>query len=147
MWYQPLIQLGRDALSNAWTFPDRSVFHLEAAIALEHVQAPSFEQTNWTNILNRYQQLYDWTQDPLTLLNITIVLIQLERYEEARELLDEIDPSKLEQRAYLYYGVEAEYYKQLEQPQKAIAALDHALSKVSNSAERNYLLNKKQKLQ
>ncbi|MEL6657620.1 MAG: sigma-70 family RNA polymerase sigma factor [Bacteroidota bacterium] len=147
LWYQPLIQLGRDALTNARTFPDRSVFHLEAAIALEHVQAPSFAATNWNKILDWYQQLHTWTKDPLTLLNIAIVLIQLKRYQEARELLDEIDPAKLEQRAYLYYGVEAEYYKQREQPQKAIAALDHALSKVSNLAERNYLLNKKRKLQ
>ncbi len=146
-WYRPLIELGDQALSMARSYDDQSVFHLEAAIAVEHLCATSFEATNWRKILGHYQQLYDWTQDKLTLLNIAIVLIQLEENEKARSLLDDIDPAHLEQRAYLFYGVEAEYYKNIGQPQKAIVALDVALQKVTNEAERAYLLKKKNKLQ
>lgn len=145
-WYKPLISLGHQALGMARSYDDQSVFHLEAAIAVEHLRATSFEATNWQQILQHYQKLYDWTQDKLTLLNIAIVLIQMKENDQARQLLDDINPADLEQRAYLYYGVEAEYYKNTGQAPKAIKALDVALQKVTNEAERAYLLKKKNKL-
>ena len=145
LWYQPLIQVGDDALMQALNYPDQSVYHLEAGIAFEHLHAANFESTNWPRILELYQRLHAYTQDRLTLLNIAIVYVQLQENEKARQLLDNIDPASLEQREYLYYGVEAEYFNNMGQHEQAIAALDAALLKVSNDAERAYLEKKRMK--
>lgn len=143
-WYQPLIQLGNDAMHKAMEYNDYSCYHIEAAIAIEHLKANSFAETDWWKILYLYQKLQDLTHDPLTNLNVALVRLQLNQNEEALDLLNKINPTHLEQRAYLYYGVKAEFYQNIGQSKQAVACIDQALEKVSNNMERKYLLQKKQ---
>ena len=51
-WYLPLIILGNDALKKSTLYKDHSIYHIEAAIAAEHVHAIKFENTNWDKILS-----------------------------------------------------------------------------------------------
>ncbi|MEM7370899.1 MAG: sigma-70 family RNA polymerase sigma factor [Bacteroidota bacterium] len=142
-WFRPLIQLGHDSMNKSMEYSDHSVYHIEAAIAVQHLRARSFETTDWEKILKLYNQLYTFQKDPLILLNIAIVLIQLEQNDQALALLDQINPADLEQRAYLYYGVKSEYYQNIGHIQQAISYLDQALENVSNSVEKQYILKKR----
>lgn len=145
-WHFPLMQLGNAAMNKAVEYPDESIYHLEAAIAAEHLKARSFEATDWNKILHYYELLHGMQGDNMTALNIAMIFIQLGENENARATLDDINPLELEQRAYLYYGVEAEYFKNIGKNEKAIMALDEALSKVSNVSERDYLLKKREEI-
>ena len=145
-WHFPLMELGNAVMNKAVEYPDESIYHLEAAIAAEHLKARSFEATDWNKILHFYELLHEMHEDNLTALNIAMIFIQINENENARKILDDINPLKLEQRAYLYYGVEAEYYKNIGENKKAIMALDQALMKVSNVSERDYLLKKRQEI-
>lgn len=145
-WFRPLILLGNDAMNKAMEYSDESIYHVEAAIAVEHLRAPSFAETNWDRILHLYKCLYAIQHDPLIQLNVAIVLIQLERNEEALFLLKEIKPEVLEQRSYLYYGVMSEYYKNIGHIQEALSFLDQALENVSNEVEKKYFLRKREQL-
>ncbi|RMG19266.1 MAG: sigma-70 family RNA polymerase sigma factor [Bacteroidetes bacterium] len=145
-WYFPLIRLGNDAMNKAMEYADSSPYHLEAAIAAEHLRAPSFEATDWHRVLELYQRLYNMQPDPLTLLNMAIVHLQLAQYPQVLDMLKLVEPTQLEQRAYLYYGLKAEYFSCTNQNQQAIKCIDQALGTVSNEAERAYLLRKRQQL-
>ena len=145
-WYSPLIEIGNNAMNTSMKYDEISTYHLEAAIAVEHLRAKTFEDTNWTKILQLYQQLHSIHQTPITALNICIVLFQLERYDEAFEMLNTIKPKDLEQRGYLYFGTKSEYFKNIGQIDKAIEAIDKALSMVSNISEKQYLQEKKDEL-
>ncbi len=118
-------------------------YHYEAAIAYEHLTSKSFEETNWDKILMWYEKLVEIQPSTFTKLNIAIVQIQRKEYELASNLLVDIDPLDLEQRAYLYYGAWAEYYNEQREFTKALTSLKQAIKLVNNDAEKNYLIKKK----
>lgn len=142
-WHRPLITLGNHAMIKAVENDEYSSYHIEAAIAAEHLHAPSFKATNWEKILMWYKKLYDLQPSPMTLLNIAMVTLQVGDLEEVHQLLAAIDSKELEQRAYLYFGAWAEYYFKQGQQTDALASIDRALELVQNEAERQFLIKKK----
>ncbi len=147
LWYFPLIRLGNDAMNRAVANNFFSHYHYEASIAAEHLKAPTFELTDWQNILKWYRQMYQLRPSALTALNMIVVYLQLGDLEMAKEMFNKIEPSSLEQRSYLYYGTMAEYHVRTHETDKAVACLELALSTVKNEAEKQYLLQKKDGLE
>jgi len=146
-WYFPLIQMANSAMNTAVEYEDVSIYHYEAAIAAEHIKSKSFEETNWQNILNGYKKLQELQPSTFTLLNMAIVNVQLNKFEEVKDILETLQISDLEQREYLYYGCYAEYYVKRGDLVLAISYLDTAISKTSNRLEKSYLLKKKLQLE
>ncbi len=142
-WHFPLMYLGNEAMNKATASNQFSYYHYEAAIAAEHLRAPSFKDTQWNKILLWYKNLYQIQPSAITALHMAIVQIQLKNFEAASQLLIDTQPVDLGQRAYLYYGVQGEFYKEKGEHEKATSCLDLALSVVQNEAEKNYLLRKK----
>ena len=142
-WHQPLITLGHQAMTKAVEQDIFTSYHFEAAIAAEHLRAPSFETTNWHKIQMWYKKLYELQPTPITLLNRAIVALQIGNFEVANKLLEAIDPRDLEQRAYLYHGTYAEYFIKKGQKEAALQSIDRALELVQNEAERQFLITKK----
>ncbi len=145
-WHFPLIQLGDQMMMKAVEKEKYSSYHYEAAIAAEHLSATSFETTDWNKILEFYDQLYLHQKSAFTLLSKSIVLLQLEKWQAAKKILDDIAPSDLEQRAYLYHGTMAEYFVKTNQKEMAIQQYDKAIELVTNEAEKTYMMEKKSKL-
>lgn len=142
-WYLPLIQLGRDSLMRSLAdFEDRSAYHYEALIAYEHIKASSFEATDWSAILDYYQQLYRLLPHDAVLLSRASVLLQMKKYDAARQTLNQIKASKLAARAYLYEAAWAELYSAEAQWEQAKEHLQKAIKSCSNQLEQDYL-NKK----
>ena len=65
----------------------------------------------------------------------------------ARQILDRINISALEQRSYLFYGCYANYYENTGWPDLAITYLEKAIQEVSNDLEKSYLIKKRDLLQ
>ncbi len=146
LWYAPLISVGYHALQKAVQSPF-GIYHFEAAIAAEHVMAESYEDTNWKQILRHYEQLDILHPSTFNKLNLATVHLQLNDFEAARSLLEAIEPESLEQRAYLYHGLWAEYFLRMHLKKEGLAAMEEALAKVRNKAEREFLERKKDKLE
>ena len=147
LWFKPLIQLGKDALSTSFTYSEITSFHLEASIAYEHVKATSFATTNWEKIYQLYKSLEKRQSTAFTQLNIAIVLLQLQDYKKVWNYLQLIDPKALEQRAYLYFATLSEYYYHTCTFSLAISSLEKALEMTCNKQEKDYLLQKKATLE
>ncbi len=145
-WYFPLIQLGNSCMFKAVDTSIFSVYHYEAAIACEHLKAPSFEKTNWKKIEEWYQQLYSLNPSPIILLNIAMVKLQQLEFGASYRILNELSASDFNQRAYLYYGAWAEYYLEKDEIDLALIQMEEALNNVNNEAEKNYLLKKKRNI-
>jgi RNA polymerase sigma factor (sigma-70 family) len=146
LWHWPMIVVGNDAMNKAMEYEDISAYHYEAAIAAEHLKARTFEETNWQKILHWYDLLDKIHSSTSSKLNLAIVHLQLEQFETAHQILAQINPEKLEQRAYLYFGCFAEYHVKTGNIDKAIACFDQSILKVSNELERTYLEKKRNKL-
>ncbi len=143
LWHFPLMQLGNQAMTKAVDEGFFSAYHYEAAIAAEHLKARSFDKTNWESIFNWNQALYELQPSPSVALNMVVAQIQQGNFEDAHERLLQIEPADLEQRAYLYYGTYAEYYKKQGEVKKALSCMELAISAVQNDSERAYLEKKK----
>ncbi|MEO9893579.1 sigma-70 family RNA polymerase sigma factor [Aurantibacter sp.] len=141
-WHAPMIELAKNALTKATEFDDISIYHFEAAIALEHVKASTFSDTNWNIILHYYDKLYEIQPNDFTLLNKAIVNIQLNKLQAAKEILEAIKCDKLGQRQYLYFGCWAEYYSKKGDKLTAISCYEKAIANTSNTLEKAYLKKK-----
>lgn len=142
-WYQPLVKLGNQAMNKAVQTNNFTTYHYEAAIAAEHLKAISFDKTDWDKILMWYEQLQLLQPSPFNLLNIAIVQLQRQDQIAAFNVLKQIKPADLEQRAYLYYGSYAEYFDLIGESEKALSQINKALELVQNESERAYLIKKK----
>jgi len=147
LWHFPLIRMGNDAMLKAVEDDQYSPYHFEAAIATEHLKARSFEATDWDKILMWCERLYEIQPSPIASLQMAVVQLQRDKMDEARDLLMGIQPDDLAQRAYLYYGFLAEYYRKNGEKERAIESLEIAISKVGNQAEKEYLEKKKTSIQ
>ena len=145
-WEKNLIAIGHDAMNKSMQYDSISRYYVEAAIAAEHTSASSFEETNWNRILEFHYLLHENNPSDYSAMNISIVLIQLGRVKEANSFLDLIDPKKLENRAYLYYGIKAEYFIQIQDFVQANIYFNLALENVTNESEKKYIENKKSNL-
>jgi len=141
-WYQPLIDMGNSAYRNSLTFDDWTELHYESGIAAEHANASSFEDTNWKKILELYQLMHQNSPTDYSLMNLSIVYIQLKDSNMALSCLQQIVSKNLANREYLFYGTFAEYYILTEEMEKAIDYFEKAIEKVSNKAEKSYLTKK-----
>ncbi len=145
-WYRPLIVLGNDALTKTLDYEDRSIYHLEASIAAEHVRAIKFENTNWKRILDLYDEMLKLQTSDSILLAKANIYLEIDDLRSAKKLLDGIDPSSLSQRAYLYHGSWAGYFEKSGDTKKAKMEYDQAIELCTNLFEKNYLIKKRKNL-
>lgn len=146
-WSFPLIQLGNTIMNKAVEGDVFSSYHYEAAIAAEHIKALSFEQTNWTKILQWYQYLYKLQPNPSHLLTMAVVCLQTKNYIKANYYFEQLQPEILEQRSYLFYSAKADYYWAIKNKKEALKNISIAIEKVTNKLEKEYLEKKKVLLQ
>ncbi|OEK09092.1 sigma factor, ECF subfamily protein [Flavivirga aquatica] len=142
-WYFPLIELGNTMMNKAVETKAFSCYHYEAAIAVEHLKAKHFNNTNWDKILHWYQPNLVGTLEPTHLLTMAVVCMQKHDYKMAKSYLDQLNQDNFEQRSYLFYGTKADYYIKTNKPDKAIKYLDLAIDTVTNDSEKTYLQKKK----
>ncbi len=142
-WHHPLVALGNSAMYEATTTNTLSAYHFEAAIAAEHLRAPTFEATNWDRMLNWYQQLEVVQPSVFNRLNMAVINLQRGEPELAREILEAVDPGTLGQRAYLFHGCFAEYFSMVGDHASAVTRYDEAIRSANNEAEQLYLEKKR----
>ena len=73
-WDQRMIADGLRAFGRAASGERLTAYHVEAAIAVCHAIAPSFEETDWNAILAHYDQLLALKPTPVVALNRAVAL-------------------------------------------------------------------------
>ena len=73
-WDQKIIAYGLSHLAKAAEGNDLSEYHLQAGIAACHCVAPDYASTNWSRILQHYDELYRLLPTPIVALNRAVAL-------------------------------------------------------------------------
>ena len=136
-WDKPLMMEATRLLDRALALRDPGPYQAQAAIAALHAQAPDYEQTDWTQIRQIYDRLYEMTPSPVILLNRAVATRYVQSPEAA---LAEIEPLAGELDSYrLFHALRAGLLTGLGREDEARAASERALALAGNPAERELL--------
>jgi RNA polymerase sigma-70 factor (ECF subfamily) len=112
-------------------------YQIQAAIVACHCEAPSWDKTDWLQILLLYNALLSYAPSPVAKLNRAIALryvqgpaVALAEVDDLREALG---------RYHLYHATRAELLRELGRTTEARYADAEALQLTANPAERGLL--------
>jgi RNA polymerase sigma-70 factor (ECF subfamily) len=112
-------------------------YQVQAAIAAVYMEAPSWERTDWWQVLLLYELLVRLDPSPVARLNRAIAL---ERVAGAAEALAAVDELAADLAGYhLFHATRGQLLNQLNRPAEASDAFRAALTLTSNPAERALL--------
>lgn len=110
-WDRVLIATGLSWLSASAAGDGFSRYHAEAGIAAEHCLAPSFEETNWANIVEYYDLLDRTEPSALHRLNGAIALAELKGPEEGLRKIESIRPPAWLAQSYMWAAVQSDLHR------------------------------------
>jgi RNA polymerase sigma-70 factor (ECF subfamily) len=112
-------------------------YQLEAAIAACHAEAPSFDATDWHQIVVLYDMLIAMAPSPVVRLNRAIAIWKIEGAEAALHELEEIAP--VLDGYHLFHAARGELLNEVGRGEQARAAQLRALDLTGNPAEQSLL--------
>jgi RNA polymerase sigma-70 factor (ECF subfamily) len=137
LWDHGAIADGERRLERAGALRRPGRFQLQAAIAALHATAPSWEETDWLQIVLLYDELTRHDPSPVVLLNQAVARAQLGHPAEALTQLDAIAHRLASY--HLFHAARAELLSTLGRHGEAREANRTALGLTSNDAERRLL--------
>lgn len=140
-WNTELIEIGNDYLNKSAFGGSISSYHLEAAIAYEHCIAPSFEKTNWPQIIAYYDLLVRFYPTPVVMLNRIVVIFKIKGRDEALLELKKSAYQKDWEKHYLYHSLLGEIYSSID-AKKAKASFEKAIVLTRSEVEQKFLQHK-----
>ncbi|SDR89001.1 RNA polymerase sigma factor [Actinopolymorpha singaporensis] len=112
---------------------------LQAAIASLYAEAPTYDQTDWPQILTLYDELLSVWPSPVVALNRTVALAMVSGPARALAEVEELGrDGRLAGYQYLS-AIRADLLQRLGRVDEAAAAYRQALESTTNEAERDFL--------
>ncbi|HEY8735962.1 MAG TPA: DUF6596 domain-containing protein, partial [Candidatus Dormibacteraeota bacterium] len=112
-------------------------YQVQAAIAACHAEAPTWDQTDWADIVGLYDTLVSMMPSPVVRLNRAIAL---RHTAGASAALAEVDAIAADLESYyLLHATRAELLRELGRDAEARVALRRALGLTNNPAERTLI--------
>ncbi len=138
-WDRTLIAEGLRLLEQSASGTDVSQYHVEAAIASVHANAPSTDTTDWRHVVSLYDMLMQIHPSPVVALNRAIAVGQSEGPEHGLLALDAIAGGERLARYPFYAAARANFELRLGRRDAARQHFHDALSAARNPDERRYL--------
>jgi RNA polymerase sigma-70 factor (ECF subfamily) len=137
LWDQAAIASACDLLLEAGRLRRPGQYQIQAAIVACHADAPTWEATDWPQILALYDALIALTPSPVASLNRAIAVRYVHGPEVALAEVERVAPEL--NRYRLVHATRAELLRDLGRPVEARLADEQALALTSNPAERALL--------
>lgn len=137
-WDHKLVAEGLNLLELSATGPELSDYHVEAAIASVHAQAPFAEDTNWAAIVSLYDSLMAISPSPVVALNRAIAIGQREGPDRGIEELQTITDSERLTNYPFYHAALGEFELRRGGNQSAREHFSAALALARSPMERNF---------
>ena len=138
-WDAAAIEEGRALVFEALRGGRPGRFTLQAAIAALHAEAPTWEATDWRQILDLYDVLLTAWPSPVVALNRAVALAMVDGWAAGLAEVErlEADPRL---RSYRYLSAtKADMLRRLDRPTEAAVAYREALALADNAAEKHFL--------
>jgi RNA polymerase sigma-70 factor, ECF subfamily len=139
VWDRAAIEEAHELVETALRAGLPGRFTLQAAIACLHAQAPSWEETDWPQIVTLYGALLERWPSPVVALNRAIAVSMADGPAVA---LPEIEALAGDERLARYHylpAARADMFRRLGRTEEAIAAYREALALADNRAEQGFL--------
>lgn len=138
-WDRSLILRGMYHIERAAAGNALSAYHIQAGIAACHAAAPTFEATNWRQILALYNAWAAHDDSPVVALNRAVALAQVEGPEAGLAAVQAIVNSKPLEGYYLHYAVLGDFERQLGNLAAAARHYQQAIDLTTIASEREFL--------
>ncbi len=110
-------------------------YQLQAAINAVHSAAPSAAETDWTRIVQLYDQLMAISGNPVVALNRAVAVAEVDGPDAALGLVDGLALDSY----YLFHAIRADLLRRLDRVAEADQAYAAAIAHTGNAAERDFL--------
>jgi RNA polymerase sigma-70 factor (ECF subfamily) len=137
LWDQERIASAMVLLQRAAGLRRTGPYQIQAAIAACHAEASSWRETDWQQILQLYDALFELAPSPVVQLNRAIARRYVDGPEAALTDVEEL-AAPLDN-YYLFHATRAELLRDLAREPEARVALIRALELTGNPAERALL--------
>jgi RNA polymerase sigma-70 factor (ECF subfamily) len=135
LWDRELIEEGQSLVRACLRRNQPGPFQIQAAIAAVHSDSPIAEGTDWSQILQLYDQLMAMAPTPVVALNRAVAVAEIDGVNAALDQLEGLDLDGY----HLFHATRAELLRRNGRIEAADAAYGAALALVSNQAERRLL--------
>jgi RNA polymerase sigma-70 factor, ECF subfamily len=140
LWDRQLIAEGQALVRACLRRNQPGPYQIQAAINAVHSDAPTAADTDWSQIVQLYNQLLAASPTPVVALNRAVAVAELDGPGAALAEVDALDLAGY----HLFHATRADFLRRLGQPAEAVAAYDAALELVTNAAERRFLEERRQ---
>ncbi|WP_431683097.1 RNA polymerase sigma factor [Kitasatospora sp. KL5] len=139
LWDRSAMAEGHDLIVDGLRGGRPGRYLLQAAIASLHAEAPSYDRTDWPQIVTLYDELLSVWPSPVVALNRTVAVSMVSGPAKALEEVTELEQdSRLTGYRYLP-AVKADLLDRLGRWEEASIAYRRALELTGNGAEREFL--------
>jgi len=114
-------------------------FTLQAAIAAVHAEAPSFEQTDWLQLVGLYDALMQYADSPVVRLNRAVAIAMLQGPEAGLDTIEQLLAEGELNNYHLIYAAKADLCRRLQQFAAARMAYQQALALTQQGPEQRFL--------
>jgi predicted RNA polymerase sigma factor len=138
-WDQAAIAEAQDLIVDGLHGGRPGRYVLQAAIASLYAEAPTYDQTDWPQILTLYDELLSVWPSPVVALNRTVAVAMVHGPAHALAQVEELEhEGKLTGYQYLP-AIRADLLRQLGRTDEASTSYQQALDLTRNEAEREFL--------
>lgn len=142
LWDQHLIALGFHHFNVSIAGDEISEYHVQAAIAAEHIRGGVSGATDWAAILRHYDQLLHMSGSPVVALNRAVAVAKVRGAEEALAAIDPLLANPALREYYLLLAARGHLLLELNRKQEAADCFRAALERRCSEPERRLLQKK-----
>ena len=134
-WDRALIEESQAIVRRCLRRNQPGAYQLQAAINAVHADAPTVEQTDWSQIVALYDQLLSVAPTPVVALNRAIAIGEVQGPAVALAMVDELDLDNY----HPFHATRADLLRRLGRQSEAAAAYERAAAMAPTDAERDFL--------
>jgi RNA polymerase sigma-70 factor, ECF subfamily len=135
LWDHDLIAEGQALVRHCLQLGRPGPYQLQAAINAVHSDAPTAATTDWSQIVQLYDQLMAVAPSPVVALNRAVAVAEVEGPEAGLVLVDSLALDGY----HLFHAVRADLLRRLGREAEAAWAYDAAITLTENAAEHDFL--------
>jgi RNA polymerase sigma-70 factor (ECF subfamily) len=139
LWHAEEISEALHVIQRAWRAGSPGPYRLQAAIAALHAQAKTPEATDWSQIAEIYERLFEINGTAVVALNHAVAIAMSEGFEAGLRRIDELGASGELDRYYLFHAARADILRRMGRFEAAAQAYGQALSLTANRIEQDFL--------
>jgi RNA polymerase sigma-70 factor (ECF subfamily) len=137
LWSRALIAEGHEIVLTLIRRNQPGPYQVQAAIQAVHADAAVASDTDWSQIVTLYDQLFALTPSPVVALNRAAAIAELHGPDAGLDALAPLEAQLLGY--YPFHVARAELLRRADRTDDAVASYEAALALVGNDAERRHL--------